>query len=282
MAWDAAEFITLCARRGRGISPRVHVWVDGLLFLGVATAMAILMVDVIIDLYDGYSIVEKSRDLVGAALLVLLMCVRCPAPVVDADLDRLFHSFLFFFYFCARLGHRRKKITTPRIMYLPTGQAVVVTARPLAIHRANPRHDAELTQLPVPQPATPPYPQAPAASPAPAAQPYPSPVSSPVDGSSATQEPFRQGVPPRKPVAGAPVGTHYAMPWPGPDYQPDEAEKARAARGEKQAQWMTLHGMGMDTAGGQEMGKGTDPNKTRREELDEAMNASAGKARILV
>lgn len=39
------------------------------------------------------------------------------------------------------------------------------------------------------------------------------------------------------------VGTHYASPWPGPDYQPDEAEMERAARGEAQAQWMSLHGM---------------------------------------
>lgn len=40
-----------------------------------------------------------------------------------------------------------------------------------------------------------------------------------------------------------PVGTHYASPWPGPDYQPDEAELERAARGEGQPQWMSLHGM---------------------------------------
>jgi hypothetical protein len=49
-----------------------------------------------------------------------------------------------------------------------------------------------------------------------------------------------QVVPPRKPVAGTKsIGTHYATPWP-PAHVPDDAELARAARGEAQAQWMTL------------------------------------------
>ena len=50
-------------------------------------------------------------------------------------------------------------------------------------------------------------------------------------------------VPRRKPVPTR--GTPYADPWsaPGPDYTPDPEEQARAARGESQAQWMSLDGM---------------------------------------
>lgn len=103
---------------------------------------------------------------------------------------------------CARgRGRAEKKKTGPRIMYLPTGNPVVVTLEP----------------------------------PVPPATMAPSPRSG-----DRIREPFRQGVPPRKPVAGASTGTPYASPWtgPGPDYQPDEAERARAARGELQAQYM--------------------------------------------
>lgn len=50
-------------------------------------------------------------------------------------------------------------------------------------------------------------------------------------------------MPRRKPVPTR--GTPYAVPWsaPGPDYVPDPEEQARAARGESQAQWMSLDGM---------------------------------------
>ena len=55
-----------------------------------------------------------------------------------------------------------------------------------------------------------------------------------------------QVVPARKPVPGSrSAGTHYATPWP-PDHVPDEGELARAARGESQAQWMTLADSSLD------------------------------------
>lgn len=41
------------------------------------------------------------------------------------------------------------------------------------------------------------------------------------------------------------VETKYNTPPPGPDYQPDEAELQRAARGEAQAQWVPRHLMGL-------------------------------------
>ena len=107
-------------------------------------------------------------------------------------------------------GRAEKQKMVPRIMYLPTGDPVVVTRKPI-----------------VPS----------AAAPSPAFQ---------TASRGPFWKPFRQGVPPRKPVAGATVGTHYASPWPGPDYEPDEAERARAARGEGQAQWMTVQPKGVD------------------------------------
>ena len=58
-------------------------------------------------------------------------------------------------------------------------------------------------------------------------------------------EPFRQGVPPRKPVPGKFVGTPYATPWLAPDYEITEEERNRAARGEGQAQWVSLYAGGL-------------------------------------
>ncbi|KAI6381503.1 hypothetical protein MCOR25_001197 [Pyricularia grisea] len=81
-----------------------------------------------------------------------------------------------------------------------------------------------------------------------------SPVSSP-PASPAAVAPGRRQIynndnngsrPRRKPVPRR-NGTHYADPWgaPGPEYEPDEAEKLRAERGERQAQWMSLESMGL-------------------------------------
>jgi hypothetical protein len=51
---------------------------------------------------------------------------------------------------------------------------------------------------------------------------------------------YPQGVPTRKPVPAS-------ASWPPPEYEPDQAEKERAARGEAQAQWMTLAHSGIDS-----------------------------------
>ncbi len=164
--------------------------------------------------------------------------VRATGTLTGAD--RLIHSFAFFFYLCGDPTQTRRKRSAPRIMYLPTGQPVIVTPRPIVAGNGE-AQPAKLIKL---QTATGvldvdniPMVAVPAATASP---------SSPHHLTTARRsinEPFRQGVPPRKPVAGAPVGTHYATPWPSTDYQPDEAERARAVRGERQAQWMTLHGM---------------------------------------
>lgn len=136
---------------------------------------------------------------------------------------------------------------TPRIMYLPTGEPVVVVARPYPPKPTAPP-PVELSRLPsIEDDTSPPTPTQP-----PAAAQVETPVRSPavtehrrMSGLHEPSESFRQGMPPRKPVGGS-KGTHYAIPWPGPDYEPDEAERARAARGESQAQWMTLAGSTID------------------------------------
>lgn len=119
---------------------------------------------------------------------------------------RLIHLCLFSIFLFAH-GRGRQK-TEPKIMHLPEGNPVVVTPEPLV----------------------------------PPATTAPSPKSG-----DRIREPFRQGVPPRKPVAGALVRTPHASPWPGPgpDYQPDEAERARAARGELQAQYVMDQAKGL-------------------------------------
>jgi hypothetical protein len=190
------------------------------------------------------------------------------------------HWFLFLFYWCSglsKVGRKRKGGTQPMIMYLTSGQPVVVTPAPIR-PVVPPR--VELAQLPTPQVQIHQPPQPVTAGTSQVSAAAVSPISPVVaDG---FHEPFRQGVPPRKPVAGTNVGTHYASPWPAQDYQPDEAEKARAARGERQAQWMTLHGMGLrgdEKSGlGMGLGMGMGMGHDRREAGE---NSSTSKARRL-
>ncbi|KXX77621.1 hypothetical protein MMYC01_204402 [Madurella mycetomatis] len=87
--WDVAEFITACflrynGIRDRGIPPDIHVWVDVALFLGVATATGLLLVDIIIGICDyGPHFDPLAEEIASACLLVFLMII---------------HSFLLFFF----------------------------------------------------------------------------------------------------------------------------------------------------------------------------------------
>jgi hypothetical protein len=54
--------------------PTVHVVVDGILFLGVATGMGILLVDVICGLTDfGSSFDSAAAEIASVCLLIVLM-----------------------------------------------------------------------------------------------------------------------------------------------------------------------------------------------------------------
>jgi hypothetical protein len=84
-------------------------------------------------------------------------------------------------------------------------------------------------------------------------------------------QPSLYSMPPRKPVQGSKqAGTHYASPWP-PGHVPDEAEIARAARGEAQAHWMTLAGSGL---GGGTL-KGAEDTARQSEKSDIALRGRA-------
>ncbi|KAK3370027.1 hypothetical protein B0H63DRAFT_305801 [Podospora didyma] len=120
--WNAAEFVTLCWLSGRGISFRIHVWADGLLFLGAAIATGFLLVDVVMGLGSYDDVLDTaSKEIASACLLILVT---------------ILHTFLFFFFICNCLDRREKKKTKPRVMYLPTGQAVLVTSQPVAAQPA--------------------------------------------------------------------------------------------------------------------------------------------------
>ncbi|KAK3328539.1 hypothetical protein B0T19DRAFT_424872 [Cercophora scortea] len=287
VAWDSIEFISIFTRLGEGISPQIHVWVDGVLCLGMVCAIILLLTDVILgDVIFSWNIhYDYSENLNKAIGLVAVLFIFL-----------ILHSSLVLQYMCRNRIKRGKKRTTPRIMYLPTGEAVVVTNRPVdlglkvqqqpadvprRLQRTAPNPNVRLMlnsfQPPPPRISTQsaPCPGAAASqptlaiSPTVARAPITAPMLSPAAQSTIPvpvhvaqgdefDEPFRQGVPPRKPVAGAKVGTHYAAPWPGPDHRPNEAERARAARGEAQAQWVSLHGMHLGGQGGSSMkGDGT-------------------------
>ncbi|KAK4114651.1 hypothetical protein N656DRAFT_539842 [Canariomyces notabilis] len=143
--WNIAELIAVCLfhYRGtgdRGISPSIHAWVDGLVFVGVASATGLLVVDVIIGVGNyGTRYDSLSKEIASITLLVLLM---------------ILHSFLLFFFICSWID-RRQQMKGRRISDLPL-QTKNATAHPNAVCRpgAQPALDSSpvdpsLNQTPV-------------------------------------------------------------------------------------------------------------------------------------
>ncbi|KAK3366159.1 hypothetical protein B0T24DRAFT_415208 [Lasiosphaeria ovina] len=101
--WNAAELIMLgCLRRGEGISPIIHVWVDGALFLGAAITTGFMLVDVVFgiesrDTFPG----AGAREIVGACFLIAVMII---------------HSFYFFFFICNKIDRRERERKTLSLM----------------------------------------------------------------------------------------------------------------------------------------------------------------------
>lgn len=140
----------------------------------------------------------------------------------------------------------------PRIMYLPTGQPVVVVARRPAPPPAAQR----------PQPLLPSASRTPRTSmgidlpPSPTTAPN-SDVASTITDTVLPSASERAQPPPliiaarerprRKPLQERELVSGHADSGPGPDYEPDEAERGRATRGEAQAQVIAFDGT--DTAG---------------------------------
>jgi hypothetical protein len=93
--WNIAELIAVCLfhYRGtgdRGISPSIHAWVDGLVFVGVASATGLLVVDVIIGVGNyGTRYDSLSKEIASITLLVLLMWVASGPALNRACLFRV-------------------------------------------------------------------------------------------------------------------------------------------------------------------------------------------------
>lgn len=239
--WDSSEFITLCCRRGFGITSKAHIGIDITLCLGAACGVALVSLGLTdIGYYIGTDYSTSPSTSAEIAMLAILMI-------------------LHFVLFIRNIQDRRRgKNVTPRIMYLPTGEPVVVVPRPFPPKPTNqPGKSSEQSRrisstLDSQSPSEErPLPQIPSSSET-LSEPYraggPSTERSPERQPYEARRTSNPGVPPtvmprRKPVPTR--GTPYANPWsaPGPDYVPDPEEQARAARGESQAQWMSLDGM---------------------------------------
>ncbi|KAK4234276.1 hypothetical protein C8A03DRAFT_18786 [Achaetomium macrosporum] len=103
--WNTAEFIAACIQRDGGICPNVHVLVDTLLFLGMATGTGILLVDFICGLHDFPSTFESApTEIASVCLLIVLMVI---------------HSFFLFFFIWNYVDGVRRR-PSPDDGHLPT------------------------------------------------------------------------------------------------------------------------------------------------------------------
>ena len=71
--WDSSEFITLCCRRGFGITSKAHIGLDLTLCLGAACGVAITCLELTdISYYIGVNYVSESRTSAEIAILAVL------------------------------------------------------------------------------------------------------------------------------------------------------------------------------------------------------------------
>ncbi|EAQ86163.1 hypothetical protein CHGG_07416 [Chaetomium globosum CBS 148.51] len=105
--WNTAELVVAGLRRDGGIPPKLHIGVDGVLFLGVATATGTLLVDVICGITDFGAIFDTAGEEIASICLLIVMMV--------------IHSFLLFFFICHYVESVRNRSTTPAT----TGPGVV-------------------------------------------------------------------------------------------------------------------------------------------------------------
>ncbi|KAJ4302023.1 hypothetical protein N0V88_002156 [Collariella sp. IMI 366227] len=72
--WDTAEFLVAAWHGDMGISPIFHVIVDGLLFVGIAIATGILLIDVVCGITDlGPKFDSAAKEIASACFLIVLM-----------------------------------------------------------------------------------------------------------------------------------------------------------------------------------------------------------------
>lgn len=71
--WNVAEFIAACVLHDGGIPPKIHVVVDGVLFIGVAISMGILLVDIICGVVDFRSTFRTAAEEISSACLLIVL-----------------------------------------------------------------------------------------------------------------------------------------------------------------------------------------------------------------
>ncbi|KAK4148320.1 uncharacterized protein C8A04DRAFT_24129 [Dichotomopilus funicola] len=133
--WNTAELVAASFSRHGGIHPNIHVVIDGILFLAVATAAGTLLVDVICGLTDyGPRFTTAGQEITSVCLLVVMMVI---------------HSFLLFFFVCNYVEQLRTKSTKPAASQFPVPQYAPGAApwsSPLSatttLHRAPTGHES--------------------------------------------------------------------------------------------------------------------------------------------
>ncbi|KAL3292555.1 hypothetical protein RB213_014204 [Colletotrichum asianum] len=228
--WDLAEFLTLCARYGRGITPKALIGLE--LVLSVVSAVAAGWVGLQLSWMDG----DPANNPASLALSA------CTLTGINA-----FIRFCLFIRACVERSReiRRRR---PRVMYIPeTGQTVYVVAKPFPkLPTWQSQNSARAPSFPrSPQPSSPLGATEPVAA-------FPDFTESPRPETSPPPLPERPGhqhaLPSaikRKPVRGLPPRTtpgdrdrhlRPSMRPPPDDYVPDEAELERMRRGDAQPQ----------------------------------------------
>jgi hypothetical protein len=71
--WNTAELVVASLRRDGGIPPKLHIGVDGALFLGVATATGTLLVDIICGISDFGSLFTTAGEEIASICLLIIM-----------------------------------------------------------------------------------------------------------------------------------------------------------------------------------------------------------------
>ncbi|KAK4211202.1 hypothetical protein QBC37DRAFT_427321 [Rhypophila decipiens] len=267
MLCNGLDLAVAAIRRGRGIPNNIHAFTDCSIAIGIAISVALVIVQIVDWGRQRFSSQYSGPYRIAvASILILTMAI---------------HICLFFSYFNdVRPSRRSNEMHMPRIMVLPSGAAVMVATRSIPRNQAGSRPPPVEMNVLGPGSAPSSTNQAgrqQSMDSSRMAQPTilaisriapvintGSPNTTPLTRPAPVFEgtwPLRQAVPRRKPVATQAIITgsaqtaspiqpqtmiiqarnQHGIPPPGSDYQPDEAELQRAARGEAQAQWIPPH-----------------------------------------
>ncbi|KAK2760553.1 hypothetical protein CKAH01_05239 [Colletotrichum kahawae] len=236
--WDLAEFLTLCARYGRGITPKALIGLE--LVLSVVSAVAAGYVGLQLSWLDG----DPANNPVNLAL--------CACVLTGINATNTLSRFIRFCLFIRACIERSREIRRrrPRVMYIPeTGQTVYVVAKPFP---KLPTWQSQNSARAPSFPRSPVQPSSPLGTTEPVTSTFPDFTESPRPDTPPPPLPERPGhqhaLPSaikRKPVRGLPPRTtpgdrdrhlRPSMRPPPDDYVPDEAELERMRRGDAQPQ----------------------------------------------